>query len=81
MIFHLVLISDLFLFLLVDLAQERCLVTFSFTSLTPRVLQVNTTDSLSENLKNTRWRLCGRWRSDAQVSDKNTQKLRENYTL
>jgi len=28
--------------------------------------------------ENTRWRLCGRWRSDAQVSNKNTQKLREN---
>jgi len=24
--------------------------------------------------ENTRWRLCGRWRSDAQVSNKNTQK-------
>ena len=45
---------------------------------TPRALQVHTTDSLFENLKNTRWRLCGWWRSDAQVSDKNTQKLREN---
>ena len=62
----------------VDLAQERCLVTIFLTSLTPRALQVHTTDSLSEDLKNTRWRLCGRWRSGAQVSDKNTQKLREN---
>jgi len=66
------------LILPVDLAQERCLVTILLTSLTPRALQVHTTISLSENLKNTRWRLCGRWRSDAQVSDKNTQKLREN---
>ena len=69
------------MFLPVDLAQERCLVTFSLTSLTPRALQVPTTDSLSENLKNTRWHLCGWWCSDAQVSDKNTQKLREKYTL
>ena len=66
------------LILPVDLAQERCLVTVFLTSLTPRALQVHSTDSLSGNLKNTQWRLCGRWRSDAQVSDKNTQKLREN---
>jgi len=69
------------LFLPVDLAQERCLVTIFLTSFTPRALQVHTTNSLSGNLKNTRWRLCGRWRSDAQVSDTNTQKLREKYTL
>ena len=62
----------------VDSAQERCLVTIFLTSLAPRALQVHSTDGLSENLKNTQWRLCGRWRSDAQVSDKNTQKLREN---
>jgi len=65
----------------VDLAQERCLVTVFLTSLTPRALQVRTTDSLSENLKNIRWRLCGRWRSDAQVSDKNTQKTERKYAL
>ena len=53
----------------VDLAQERCLVTIFLTSLTPRALQVHSTDSLSESLKNTQWRLCGRWRSDAQVSE------------
>ena len=41
----------------VDLAQERCLVTIFLTSLTPRALQVHSTDSLSENLKNTQWRL------------------------
>jgi len=62
----------------VDLAQECCLVTIFLTSLTPRALQVHSTNSLSENLKNTQWRLCGRWRSDAKVSEKNTQKLREN---
>ena len=55
----------------VDLAQERCLVTIFLTSLTPRALQVRSTDSLSENLKNTQWRLCGRWRSDAQVRSQN----------
>jgi len=66
------------LILPVDLAQERCLVTIFLTSLTPRALRVHSTDSLSESLKNTQWRLCGRWRSDAQVSDKNTQKQREN---
>ena len=65
----------------VDLVQERYLVTNFLTSLTPRVIQVHTTKSLSENLKNTGWRLCGRWRSDAQVNNKNTQKLRENYAL
>jgi len=69
------------LILPVDLAQKRCLVTVFLTSLTPRALQVRTTDSLSENLKNTRWRLCGRWRSDAQVSDKNTQKTERKYAL
>ena len=63
----------------VDLVPERCFVTVFLTSLSPRALQVHTADSLSKNLKNTQWRLCGRWRSDAQVSDKNTQKkLREN---
>jgi len=67
--------------LLVDLAQERCLVTVLLSSLTPCALQVHTTDGLSENLKNTRWRLCGRWRSDAQVSDKNTQKIERKYAL
>ena len=60
----------------VDSAQERCLVTVFPTSLSPRVLQAHTADSLSENLKNKQWRLCGRWRSDAQVSDKNTQKTK-----
>ena len=35
----------------VDLAQERCLVTNLLTSLTPRALQVHTTESLSKNLK------------------------------
>ena len=65
----------------VDLAQERCLVTIFLTSLTPRALQVHTTDSLSENLKNTRWRLCGRWRFDTQVSDKNTQETERKYAL
>ena len=35
----------------VDLAQERCLVTIFLTSLTPRALQVHTTDSLSEIVK------------------------------
>ena len=35
----------------VDLALERCLVTNLLTSLTPRALQVHTTESLSENLK------------------------------
>jgi len=35
----------------VDLAQERRLVTILLTSLTPRALQVHTTDSLSENMK------------------------------
>jgi len=39
------------MFLLIDLAQKRCLVTIFLTSLTPRALQVHTTDSLSENLK------------------------------
>ena len=72
------LTSVLNLILPVDWAQEHCLVTIFPTSLTPRALQVHSSDSLSENLKNTRWRLCGRWRSDAQVSDRNTQKLREN---
>jgi len=67
-------------FLPVDLVQERCLVMFSLTSLTPRALQVHSTDGLSQNLKNTRWHLCGRWRFDAQVSDKNTQKLKEIYS-
>ena len=62
----------------VDSAQERCLVTIFLTSSTPHALQVHSTDSLFENLKNTQWRLCGRWRFDAQVSGKNTQKLREN---
>ena len=61
-----------------DLALERCLVTNLLTSLTPRALQLHTIESLSENLKNTGWRLCGWWRSDAQVSNKNTQKLRED---
>jgi len=65
----------------VDLAQERCLVTLFLTSLTPRALQVDNTDSLSENLKNTKWRFCGQWRSDAQVSDKNTQKNESKYAL
>ena len=67
-----------FLILPVDLVQERCLVTVFLTNLSPRALQVHTADSLSENLKNTQWCLCGRWRSDAQVSDKNPKKLREN---
>ena len=66
------------LFLPVDLAQERCLVSIFVTSFTPRALQVHTTNSLSGNLKNTRWRLCGRWRSDAQVSDTNTQNRKKN---
>jgi len=35
----------------VDIAQERCLVKIFLTILTPRALQVHTTDSLSENLK------------------------------
>ena len=62
------------LILPVDLAQERCLVTIFLTSLTPRALQVRSTDSLSENLKNTQWGLCGRWRSDAQVRSQNHSK-------
>ena len=69
------------LILPVDLAQEHCLVTIFLTSLAPRALQVHTTDSFSENLKNIKWRLCGRWRSDAQVSDKNTQKTERKYAL
>ena len=69
------------LILPVDLARERCLVTVFLTSLTPRALQVHTTDSLSENLKNTQWRLYGRWRSDAQVSHKNTEKTERKYAL
>jgi len=39
------------MFLPVDLAQERCLVSILLPSLTPRALQVRPTDSLSENLK------------------------------
>jgi len=70
--------SDEFLILPVDLALKRCLVTKLLTSLTPRALQVHTTKSLFREPKNTRWRLCGWWRSDAQVINKNTQKLREN---
>jgi len=69
------------LILPVDLAQERCLVTAFLTSLSPRPLQVHTADSPSENLKNTQWRLCGRWRSDAQVSGKNTQETQRKYAL
>jgi len=42
---------EIYLILPVDLAQERCLVTIFLTSLTPRALEVHTTDNLSENLK------------------------------
>ena len=73
---YLVVTIEYFMILPVDSAQERCLVTVFPTSLSPHVLQAHTPDSLSENLKNTQWRLGGRWRSDAQVSDKNTQKTK-----
>ena len=62
------------LILPVDLALERCLVMNLLTSLTPRALQVHTTESLSKNLKTQG----GASAADAQVSNKNTQKLREN---
>ena len=66
------------MFLPVNLVQEHCLVTIFLTSFTPRALRVHTRNSLSGNLKNTRWRLCGWCRSDAQVSDTNTQNSEKN---
>ena len=62
----------------VDLVQERCLVTVFLTSLSPRALQVHTADSLSENLKNTQWRLWAGGAPTLKSVTRTPKKLREN---